>query len=88
MTDSNDHLLKLEEKLSKAVEVFKRTHSEKRALQQEVERLRAELKERPKRLEALEHDLLVLRRERDDVRSRIEKLVVQIEALTNSGGEG
>jgi chromosome segregation ATPase len=88
MTDSTDHLQKLEEKLSKAVEIFKRTHAEKRALQQEVERLRAELKERPKRVEALEHDLQVLRSERDDVRTRIEKLLEQIEALTNSDGEG
>ena len=56
--------------------------------EQEVERLRAELKEKPKRIEALEHDLEVLRRERDDVRARIEKLLEQIEGLTNADGEG
>jgi FtsZ-binding cell division protein ZapB len=83
MPDSNDHFERLEEKLTKAVEVFKQTHAEKRALQQEVERLRAELKERPKRLDALEHDLQVLRRERDEVRERVEKLIGQIETLTN-----
>lgn len=88
MTDSNDHLLKLEEKLSKAVEIFKQTHTEKRALQQEVDRLRAELKERPKRVEALERDLQVLRQEREDVRARIQKLLEQIEALTNADAEG
>jgi chromosome segregation ATPase len=88
MAESTDHLQKLEEKLSKALEIFKRTHAEKRALQQEVERLRAELKEKPKRIEALEHDLEVLRRERDDVRVRIQKLLEQIEGLTNADGEG
>ena len=87
MPDSNDHLEKLEEKLTKAVEVFKHTHAEKRALQQEVEQLRAELKERPKRLDALENDLHVLRRERDEVRARIEKLIGQIETLTNETSE-
>lgn len=87
MTDPNDHLQKLEEKLTKAVEIFKQIHAEKRALQQEVERLRAELKERPKRLDALEHDLQALRRERDEVRTRIEKLLGQIETLTNSDTE-
>jgi chromosome segregation ATPase len=88
MTESTDHLQKLEEKLSKALEIFKQTHAEKRALQQEVEQLRAELKDKPKRIEALEHDLQVLRHERDDVRARIEKLLKQIEGLTNADGEG
>jgi chromosome segregation ATPase len=87
MTDPYDHLQKLEDRLSKAVEIFKRTHAEKRALLQEVEKLRAELKERPKRLDALEHDLQALRRERDEVRSRIEKLLGQIETLTNDNSE-
>lgn len=88
MADSNDSLDKLEYKLLKAVDLFKQTHAEKRALQQEVERLRAEVKDRPKRLESLERDLQLLKRERDDVRTRIEKLIEQIEALTNADGEG
>lgn len=88
MADSNDSLDKLEHKLLKAVDLFKQTHAEKRALQQEVERLRAEVKDRPKRLETLERDLQLLKRERDDVRTRIEKLIEQIEALTNADGEG
>ncbi|MGE5325867.1 MAG: hypothetical protein ACM3NO_02410 [Deltaproteobacteria bacterium] len=87
MPDPNDHLEKLEEKLAKAVEVFKKTHAQRRALQDEVEQLRAELKERPKKLDALEHDLQVMRRERDEVRVRIEKLIGQIETLTNESGE-
>ena len=87
MADPNDQLEKLEQKLTKAVEVFKRTHAEKYALQKEVEQLRAELKERPKKVDALEHDLQVLRRERDEVRARIENLIGQIETLTNESGE-
>jgi chromosome segregation ATPase len=88
MADPNDLLEKLEQKLLKAVDLFKETHAEKRALQQEVERLRAEVKDRPKRLESLERDLQLLKRERDDVRTRIEKLLEKIEALTNADGEG
>ena len=88
MTDSNGSLEKLEERLLKAVELFKQTHAEKRALQQEVERLRAEVKDRPKRLDSLERDLQTLRREREDVRERIEKLIAQIEALTNTDAGG
>lgn len=88
MTDSFDSLQKLEQKLLKAVDLFKQTHAERHALQQEVERLRAEVKERPKRVEALERDLEVMRREREDVRGRIEKLLEQIEALTNGDAGG
>jgi FtsZ-binding cell division protein ZapB len=87
MPDPNDHLEKLEQKLTKAVEIFRKTRAEKRALQEEVEQLRAELKERPKKLDALEHDLQLLRRERDEVRARIESLIGQIETLTNESGE-
>jgi chromosome segregation ATPase len=83
LAEHTDSLEKLEQKLLKAVDLFKRQHAEKRALQQEVEELRSEVKDRPKRFEALERDLEVLRRERDDVRKRIEKLLDQIETLTN-----
>ena len=84
MTDSNDHLQKLEAKLLRAVELFKQTQAERRTLQQEVEKLRADLRERPKRWEAMERELQALRREREDVRSRIENLVEQIDILTKA----
>jgi len=83
LAEYTDSLEKLEQKLLKAVDLFKRQHAEKRSLQEEVTQLRAEVKDRPTKIEALERDLEVLRRERDDVRKRIEKLLDQIEALTN-----
>ncbi len=82
MTDSSDAFRKLEEKLSKAVEVFKRGQAERRALQQEVEGLRADSKECAKRIDALERELQNLRREREDVRGRVERLLGQIDSLT------
>lgn len=82
MTDPTDNLLKLEEKLLRAVELFKQTQAEKRALGQELERLRTDVKERLKRSDTLERDLQSLQREREDVRSRIEKLLEQIDILT------
>lgn len=88
MTESDHHFDKLEEKLAKVVDLFKRTHAQNCALQQQVEELQEELKDRPKRLEALERDVQVLQREREDVRTRIEKLIQQIESLTNAGPEG
>lgn len=88
MPDPNDALEKLEERLQRALKLFKQTHADRRAFQQEVERLRADLKDRPKRFEAMERDLQALRREREDVRNRIEKLIEQIDLLTKSESDG
>ncbi|HEV2177873.1 MAG TPA: hypothetical protein VGW33_11845 [Terriglobia bacterium] len=84
----HDSFQKLEEKIAKAVEVFKHTQAEKRALEQEVEKLRAGAKDRSKQSEAQERELIALRREREEVRGRIEKLLDQIDALTKPDDAG
>ena len=88
MADTNDQFERLEEKLLKAIELFKRTQAEKRALELEVEKLKAETRERAHGNSALERELIALRREREDVRSRVEKLLERIDVLTtpDSGG--
>ena len=88
MTDANDHFQRLEEKLFKAAEVFRRGQEERRALSQEVEKLKADAKERARRWEALEHELIALRKEREEVRSRVERLLQQIDTLTKTESEG
>jgi len=88
LTDWEDSLEKLEAKLARAAELFKKGHAEKHQLQQEIEKLRAELKERARRTEGLERELISLRREREDVRGRIEKLLQQIDVLTQADSAG
>ena len=88
MTDPNEQFERLEEKLLKAIELFKRTQAEKRALVQEVEKLKGETKERAQGISAMERELIALRREREEVRSRVEKLLERIDALTSSDAEG
>ena len=87
MPDSNDRFAKLEEKLFKAIEVFKRLRKEKEGLEQGLERLRKDSKDHTKLVELLERELVALRREREDVRERIEKLLSRIDALTTSDSE-
>ena len=88
MGDTEDQLQKLEEKVLKACELFEQTRAERRALRQDLEKLRAESRERAKVIEAHERELVALRREREEVRIRIEKLLQRIDALTTleSGG--
>ena len=88
MTDTNDQFGQLEEKLLKAIELFKRTQGEKRALEEEVEKLKGETKERAQGVTAMERELIALRREREEVRSRVEKLLERIDALMSTEAEG
>jgi chromosome segregation ATPase len=86
--DLNESFQQLEEKISKAGEVFRRAVAEKRDLERALEKLKSGSSESEKRFEALQHEVQLLRREREDVRVRIEKLLKQIEQLTNSGAPG
>ena len=82
MNDSVDSFQKFEEKITHAIEVVKRLQSEKRALEQELERVKSAAKERTREGEAQERELVALRREREEVRTRVEKLLDQIDSLT------
>jgi chromosome segregation ATPase len=88
VTDLTDPFQKLEERLTKVLELFKRTQGEKHALEHEVEKLRANSKEHAKTLQTLERELVGLRREREEVRERIEKLLQRIDVLTSSDSGG
>jgi FtsZ-binding cell division protein ZapB len=88
MPDSLEQFWKLEEKLQRAAEAFKLSRAQNRDLQEEIERLRDEMKDRAKRWDAQEKDIATLRREREEVRERIEKLVDQIDVLTKAERAG
>lgn len=87
MTETNDQFGLLEEKLLKAIELFKRTQAEKRVLEQEFEKLKSESQQHAQGNSALERELIALRREREEVRSRVEKLLERIDALMSTDTE-
>ncbi len=86
--DLNESFQKLEEKLSKAGDVFKRAVAEKHDLEKALESLKQDTGDSQKRLEALQNEVNVLRREREEVRVRVEKLLSQIDQLTGSNSAG
>ena len=88
MTDPNNQFQRLEEKLMKAIEIFKQAQAEKRALEQDSSKLRLEMKERTQQMSTLERELIALRREREDVRVRVENLLQRIDVLAKVGSEG
>jgi len=86
--DTEDQLQELEEKVLKACELFEQTRAERRALQRALEKLRADSKERGRLTEAHEQEIIALRREREEVRVRLEKLLQRIDALTTKQSSG
>ena len=88
MRETEDQLQKLEERLLKAFELFKQAQAEKLALRQDLEKLRAESRERAEVIVAHERELVAFRREREEVRIRVEKLLQRIDVLTPPESSG
>ena len=86
--DLNESFQQLEEKLSKASEVFKRAVADKQDVEKALEMLKNDTGDSQKRLEDLQNEIKALRREREEVRVRIEKLLKQIDQLTGLESAG
>ena len=88
MNDSGDTFQQFEEKITRAVEVVKRVQTEKKALEVELEKIKSTSKDRAREWEAKERELVALRREREEVRERVGKLLDQIDALAKPDSVG
>lgn len=77
-----DQFQKLEEKLTRIVETTRRTQAENRDLVQQLEKFKSTSKHGAEQHAALEREVEALRREREEVRARIEHLLDQVDALT------
>jgi chromosome segregation ATPase len=72
----------LEEKVLRTIELLKSAREAKAAAERDVARLREQLNEREEEADTLRQELVGLRRDREEVRTRVEKMLDQIEALT------
>lgn len=77
-----DDFRTLEQKVYRAIESLKAARAAKDAAERDVARMRQQMTDRADELGSLRHEMVVLRREREEVRSRVEKLLKQIESLT------
>lgn len=81
----SDEFPALEEKIYKAIELLKAAKGAKAAAERDAQRLRDQLEQREEELEMLRSEVVALRKEREDVRGRVEKMLKQIDALVAEG---
>ena len=75
----------LEEKVYKAIEMVKSAREAKAAAERDANRLREQLEQREEDLEVLRSEVVALRKEREEVRGRVEKMLKQMDHLVSEG---
>src|ERR1051325_1940498 len=81
----NDDFPALEEKIYKAIELLKSAREGKAAAERDAGRLREQLEQREEELDVLRGEMVSLRKEREEVRGRVEKMLKQIDTLVAEG---
>ncbi len=88
MSDTNttaeglEQLLALEEKINETIDLLRTTRAQKEELAEENLRLRREWERQNETIHKLEDHLECFEKERDTVRSRIQRLLEQVDSLT------
>ena len=86
-TISADEFHALEEKVYRTIELLKTAREGKAAAERDAARLRQQLEDREEEVETIRSQIVGLRKEREDVRGRVEKMLKQIDLLTESESE-
>ena len=76
-----DNFPALEERIYKAIELLKSARDGKAAAERDAGRLREQLEQREEELEMLRGEVLSLRKDREEVRGRVERMLKQIDTL-------
>ena len=76
-----DDFQALEEKVYRTIEMYKAAREAKAAAERDVQRVRAQLDERNQEVETLRREAVQLRKDREEVRGRVEKMLRQIDAI-------
>jgi hypothetical protein len=73
----------LEEKVYRTIELYKAAKEARATAERDAKRLREQLEEREEENEAMRRELVQLRKDREDIRGRVEKMLSQIDSLTH-----
>ena len=73
----------LEEKIYRTIEMYKAARQAQAAAERDALRARQQLEEREEQNESMRRELVLLRKDREDIRTRVEKMLGQMESLTH-----
>ena len=79
--NGSDDFPALEEKIYKAIELLKSAREGKAAAERDANRLREQLETREEEMDVLRGEMIALRKDREEVRGRVEKMLKQIDIL-------
>jgi len=68
----------LEQKIYRTIEMYKAARQGQAAAEREAQRVRQQLEERDEQLVALRREAVQLKKEREEIRGRVEKMLEQI----------
>ena len=72
----------LEEKVYRTIELYKAAREARAAAERDAQRLREQIEEREEEIDTLRKEMISLRKEREEVRGRVEKMLRQIDAIS------
>jgi uncharacterized coiled-coil DUF342 family protein len=85
---SGNDFQSLETKIYKTIELLKSAREGKAGAERDAKRLREQLETREEEIDSLKGEVVALRKEREEVRTRVEKMLKQIDALTAEESAG
>jgi predicted Holliday junction resolvase-like endonuclease len=79
-----DDFQALEEKIYRTIELYKAARQAQTVAERESQRLRQQLEQRDEELVTLRRDAVQLKKEREVIRGRVEKMLEQIESIAEA----
>jgi chromosome segregation ATPase len=79
-----DDFQALEEKVYRTIEMFKAARQAQATAERDAQRLRQQMEDREEELTRLRRETVQLKKEREDIRGRVEKMLAQIESLAEA----
>ena len=76
-----DNFQALEEKVYRTIEMYKAARQAQTAAERDAARVRQQLEDREEQLDGLRRETVQLKKEREEIRGRVEKMLEQIESI-------
>lgn len=79
-----DDFQALEEKIYRTIEMYKASRQAQATAERDAQRLRQQIEDREEELVRLRREAVQLKKEREEIRGRVEKMLQQIESIAEA----